>query len=197
VLGLGSNVVELLLPQRRPMLMVDRIESFDAGPPPCLEASRHVSANEIFLEGHLDGLHLWPGCLTIEGMGQTSQLLGALLAIRSLVAADGDDPDSALESLRNVDLGFRLHPGHNPADAESFLARILTLGQVLVLGAAVDVKLLNPVFAGQRLDYRVALEIQVSGMARFRVEASVDDVTVARGRMTAALVRQPLPRPPR
>jgi 3-hydroxyacyl-[acyl-carrier-protein] dehydratase len=193
-LDLGSNVVELLLPQRRPMLMVDRIVSFSATPSPSLQASRHVSANEIFFEGHFPGLHVWPGCLTIEGLGQTAQLLMAVLAIRTMEEAAGGDPDDALESLRNLDLGFRLHPGHDAQKAESFLSRLSTLRPSLSVGAAVDVKLLKPVFAGQRLDYQVTLEAQHSDMIRFRVEASVGGVLVTRGSMTGAQIGRPLPR---
>ena len=119
-LQLGSNVVELLLPQRRPMLMVDRVEVFEAGPPPTLHASRHISANEIFFDGHFPGMHLWPGCLTIEGMGQTGVLLVVVLAIRDGMAVAGEDPDRGLDALRNLDLGYRMHPGYRPDDAARF-----------------------------------------------------------------------------
>ena len=194
VLDLGSNVVELLLPQRRPMLMVDRVEAFRAGPPPTVHASRHISANEIFFEGHFPGLHLWPGCLTIEGMGQTSAILVTLLAMRAAAARTGA-ADDVLEGLRNMELGFRLHPGYRPADAARFRASLGEHAGVLAIGAAIDVKLVRPVFAGQRLDYRATLERDHGDMMRFDVEASVDGHTVARGTMTGARVRAPVAAP--
>jgi len=196
-LQLGSNVVELLLPQRRPMLMVDRVEAFEAGPPPTLRASRHISANEIFFAGHFPGMHLWPGCLTIEGMGQTGALLVAVLAVREGMVAAGEDPDRALDALRNLDLGYRMHPGYRPDDAARFLAafRVHADGSVAA-GAAVDVKLTGPVFAGQRLDYRATLVRDLGEMMRFEVEASVDGKTVAAGTMTGVRLRRPTASPP-
>jgi len=196
-LQLGSNVVELLLPQRRPMLMVDRVEAFEAGPPPTLRASRYISANEIFFAGHFPGMHLWPGCLTIEGMGQTGALLVVVLAVREGMVAAGEDPDRGLDALRNLDLGYRMHPGHRPDDAARFLAgfRARADGSVAA-GAAVDVKLTGPVFAGQRLDYRATLVRDLGEMMRFEVEASVDGKTVAAGTMTGVRLRRPTASPP-
>src|SRR6185436_1395713 len=83
-LRLGSNVVELLLPQKRPFLMVDFVSAFRSTPVPALESGRHVSANETFFDGHFPGMHIWPGTLTIEGLGQTSALLMSILAMRRL-----------------------------------------------------------------------------------------------------------------
>lgn len=193
-LSFGSNVVELLLPQRRPMLMVDRVDAFAVEPSPTLTASRYVSANEIFFEGHLPGLHLWPGCLTIEGMGQTGQLLVAILAVRRAMVDGGRPADAALEALANLDLGFRLHPGYRADDAAAFLAGLRGLGPSLGLAAAVDVKLVHPVFAGQRLDYRATLVGELGDMVRLDVEASVGKATVAHGAMTGVRVRTSLPR---
>jgi 3-hydroxyacyl-[acyl-carrier-protein] dehydratase len=195
-LSLGSNVVELLLPQRRPMLMVDRIDSFVAMPAPALEASRHISANEVFFGGHFPGLHLWPGCLTIEGMGQTGQLLVTLLAVRQLAAAESGDPEAAIEALANLELGFRLHPGYRAEEGARFLSRLRELRPSLAVGAGVDVKLLQPVFAGQRLDYRATLAGEFGDMVRTVVEASVAGTVVARGSMTGARVRAARPAPP-
>ena len=192
-LRLGSNVVELLLSHRRPMLMVDRIEAFDPGPPPTLQATRHISANEIFFEGHFPGLHLWPGCLTIEGMGQTGALLIALVSMRDAFTAAGKDPDAMFDALRNLELGFRLQPGYRASDADEFLAGLRAQSRYAAVGAAVDVKLTRPVFAGQRLDYRATLTKTMGEMLRFEVEASVDGVTVAAGAMTGARLLRATP----
>ena len=192
-LQLGSNVVELLLQQRRPMLMVDRIEAFLGGPPASLEASRFISANEIFFEGHFPDLHLWPGCLTIEGMGQTGALLITILGIREVATAAGTDPDAMLDELRNLELGYRLHAGHRPDAAARFLAGLREQPAYASVGAAVDVKLTRPVFAGQRLDYRATLVHTLGDMLRFDVEASVDGATVAAGTMTGAKLRRFVP----
>jgi 3-hydroxymyristoyl/3-hydroxydecanoyl-(acyl carrier protein) dehydratase len=59
------------------------------------------------------------------------------------------------------------------------------------MGGSVEVKFLRPVFAGQRLDYRSSLLGEMGDMMRFAVEASVDDVPVARGTMSGARVPSP------
>ena len=191
-LHLGSNIVEMLIPQRRPFLMVDRVDAFVAAPIPSIEAGRHITANEIYFAGHFPDLHLWPGSLTIEGMGQTAAVLATLLVMQRAADRDGHDPAALLEGLRNLQLGFDLHPGHQPDAAARFLDWLSTIPRTLAVGAAVDVKLLRPVFAGQRLDYRVSLTTELDEMMRFDAEAVVSGVTVARGIMTGAW----LPRAP-
>jgi 3-hydroxyacyl-[acyl-carrier-protein] dehydratase len=190
-LRLSSNVIELFLPQRRPFLMVDFVDSFSDEPSPTLEAGRHISANEIYFAGHFPGYHLWPGTLTIEGMGQTSALLIAVLTVRRVAQAEGMDPDAALGQLLNLELGYRMHPGFRPDDAADFLRRLRPHTDWLAVGAAVDVKLLRPVFAGQRLDYRAVLAGEHGDMMRFQVEASVEGITVAEGKMTGARMKRP------
>ncbi len=191
-LRLGSNVIELMLPQRRPFLMVDFVDTFSSGAAPALEAGRHVSANEAYFGGHFPGLYLWPGTLTIEGLGQTAALLMTVLALRRAAEASRADPDQALDPLRNLDLGFRLHPGYRAQDAEDFLQRLRTMWSVVAVGAAVEIKFLKPVFAGQRLDYRVVLTSDFGEMVRFDVEACVDETPVAAGVLTGARVSRPL-----
>ena len=187
-LRLGSNVVELLLPQKRPFLMVDFVRAFVAGPEPELQAGRHVSANEAYFDGHFPGMHVWPGTLTIEGLGQTSALLMAILAMRRAAEEAGIDPDVALARLANLDRGFRMHPAHRADDAMDLVRRIRAEPPWLAIGASVDVKFLRPVFAGQRLDYTSALTGTVSNMMRFRVEALVEGTPVVTGVMTGARV---------
>jgi 3-hydroxyacyl-[acyl-carrier-protein] dehydratase len=189
-LELGSNVVELLIPQRRPMLMVDGVRVFIPGERPTLHATRHITANEIFFQGHFPHLHLWPGCLTIEGMGQASALL---LAVHTIWASSGEaGPGNAgLDGLRNLERGFRLHPGYDAAAADHFRAEIARHAPgSFSVGASVDVKLLHPVFAGQRLDYQVTLTHDHGSLARFAVEALVGATTVARGVMDGARIAQ-------
>ena len=190
-LRIGSNVIELLLPQKRPFLMVDVVHAFHAGPPPSLEACRHITSNETYFDGHFPGLHIWPGTLTIEGMGQSSALLMAILAMRREAELSGLEPDVVLGRLRNLDMGYRMHPGHKADDADELLRRIRSEPPWLAIGASVDVKFLKPVFAGQRLDYRTTLSGEVGNMMRFEVEASVDDVPVAAGTMTGARMTRP------
>lgn len=186
-LRLGSNVVELLLPQKRPFLMVDFVRAFTAAPP-TLEAGRHISANEAYFDGHFPGMHVWPGTLTIEGLGQTSALLMGILAMRRAAESEGLDPDVVLAGLGNLDRGFRMHPGHKADDAVALVKRIRSEPPWLAIGASVDVKFLQPVFAGQRLDYVSTLVGEVSNMMRFRVEALVGDTPVVSGTLTGARV---------
>ena len=196
-LHLGPDVIERLIPHRRPFLMVDTIEGYDRGPRPTLRAARHISANEPVFEGHFPGLHLWPGVYTIEGMGQSCNLLEILWAFERGFEDNGDDPAEVLAALRNLELGYTLRPGYRPEASARLLAMLAdpALPSRLGMSAALEIKLLQPVFAGQRLDYLVARTHQLEGMLRFEVEAQVAGRLVARGVMTSTHgVRLPAPR---
>src|SRR5690606_29174491 len=65
-LELGPDVIERLIPHRRPLIMVDRVRGFELGERPTLWATRNVSANEPVFDGHFPGLHIWPGIYTQE-----------------------------------------------------------------------------------------------------------------------------------
>ncbi len=173
----GSEVIQLLIPHRRPLMMVDRIESFEPGERARLRAWRQISANEEVFAGHFPDLHIWPSVYTIEGLGQSCLLLSILEAL---------DPQ-ALDALRALELGYRMQGGYRPRTADAATAAIARLGppgQRIGLAAAVDVRFLAPVFAGQRLIYQVTRTHAVERMTRFDVEAEVDGRPVARGTMT-------------
>src|SRR5262249_28587464 len=109
-LALGADVVTRLLPHRRPFLMVDSIEAYARTPRPALRAARSISANEPIFEGHFPGLALWPGVYTIEGMGQTCNLLRILIELERGFVEAGRDAGEVVASLENLELGYRFHP---------------------------------------------------------------------------------------
>jgi 3-hydroxyacyl-[acyl-carrier-protein] dehydratase len=195
-LGLGPDVIQRLIPHRRPFLMVDTVDAYEGGPRPTLVASRHVSANEPVFEGHFPGLHLWPGVHTIEGMGQSCNLLHIVDSLAHGWAESGDDPLELFAALRNLELGYKLAPGYRP-EVSARLSSVLAdpaLPSRMGMSAAVDVKLLAPVFAGQRIDYTVVQTHLVEAMIRFEVRAAVGGRLVAKGVMTSTRgVRFPTP----
>jgi 3-hydroxyacyl-[acyl-carrier-protein] dehydratase len=65
--------IRLLLPQRFPFLMVDRIVALEKGK--SAVAIKNVSANEIHFLGHFPNMAVFPGALILEGMAQTAILL--------------------------------------------------------------------------------------------------------------------------
>ncbi len=189
-LHLGPDVVQRLIPHRRPFLMVDAVEALEVGERPALRASRLVTANEPVFEGHFPGLHLWPGVYTIEGLGQTCNLLLVLLAMQE----DHGEPSEVLAALEHLERALTLRP-HDARIVEVVSARLAARprGWNLGMSAAVQVKLVRPVFAGQRLDYEVRRTHQHDALVRFDVEASVSGQRVAQGTMTSALSIGSLP----
>lgn len=189
-LRLGPDVVQRLLPHRRPFLMVDRMEAYERGARPTLRASRYISTNEPVFEGHFPHMSLWPGVYTIEGMGQTGNLLSLLDFIEQGLVQEGLDPDLLLDGLANLELKSQLHPGYRPdvdAGLDELLRRTIPTGEARMgMSARVDVKLMAPVFAGQKLDYLVTRTHVVDSMLRFEVRASVEERDVARGVMVSS-----------
>jgi len=175
VLRLGPDVVQRLIPHRRPLLMVDAVEAFVRGPQAMLVARRQISSNEPVFDGHFPGLHLWPGIYTIEGMGQTSLILTVLLY---LIEAHGEP---ILDKLRKLDRTYTINPGPPVVLDE------LTGDPRAGVAGQIDVKLLAPVYAGSELRYRVTLSHRMEAFARFDVEAEVAGSVVARGTMTGVV----------
>lgn len=185
-LRLGADVVQLLLPHRSPLLMVDRLEAYCRSPGPAVRASRFVSANEPVFAGHFPGLSLWPGVYTIEGLGQTCMLAMVLAEMQSSFERAGWDPGEPIAALKNLELKLRLDPAYRPELTRRLLEHWRGAPRTIGVSSAVDVRLLKPVFAGQRIDYQVVLSHGVENVQRFDVEAFVDRVPVARGSMSGA-----------
>jgi 3-hydroxyacyl-[acyl-carrier-protein] dehydratase len=61
------------LPQRYPMLMIDRVLTLEPGKR--IVAMKNVSANEPYFQGHFPGRPIMPGVLILEGMAQAALLL--------------------------------------------------------------------------------------------------------------------------
>jgi 3-hydroxyacyl-[acyl-carrier-protein] dehydratase len=191
-LALGAELVRVLLPHRPPFILVDTLEAFAPGEHAALVAAHHISPNEPVFAGHFPDLHLWPGVYTIEGLAQSCLLLRTLVDLEAAwTAGDGADGEftTALRAWQQA-LG-RLDGAPDPR-LQSLRRRLAdraaaapgARGGLLV---AADVKLVHPVFAGQRLGYHVRLAHRVGRMQRFDVEAFVSGRQVARGALTVAM----------
>jgi len=77
---LDRSAIEHLLPQRPPLLLVDRVISTEAGAAPSPVAALDLTGDEAVFRGHFPDRPIWPGSYTIEGLAQACALLGGLSA---------------------------------------------------------------------------------------------------------------------
>lgn len=183
--GLGPDTLRLLLPHGRPFLFVDRVLGYQLGETPELHACRHISHNEAVFEGHFPGWSLWPGVYTIEGMGQSAQLLSVLRAIERAGEKAGD-PELGLRALEALDAERSGRPSSAPDPAGMTLLHELRELRALGVATRVDVRLTEPVLAGSMLEYRVAILREQDGLVTYTVRAEVRGVVVARGELGAS-----------
>jgi 3-hydroxyacyl-[acyl-carrier-protein] dehydratase len=194
-LELGPDVIQRLIPHRRPLAMLDRILGFDPGERPTLWASRNITANEPVFDGHFPGLHLWPGIYTQEGLGQATLVLEVLMWLIDGARQRGLEPAPVLDALRNLERGHRMHPGFDPQASQ--LLQELGGSPPLGVSGSVQMRFLEPVFAGQTLDYCARRTQRLEGrLMRAEVEARVDGRLVAEGVLVGALRAAVLPAPP-
>jgi 3-hydroxyacyl-[acyl-carrier-protein] dehydratase len=185
-LSLGPDVIQLLIPHRRPFLMVDRVTFFALDPAPLLRAVKHLSANEPFFAGHFPQIALMPGALTFEGLGQTANILSVLLRLRERYIQKNLDPASLPEALHNVERGFSLSPAYQPKKTELLrrLAAEQSEPQYGLVGS-VNMKFLEPITAGCVVEYEAELQGVFESYLHYRVAASVDGRTKAKGTMSS------------
>jgi 3-hydroxyacyl-[acyl-carrier-protein] dehydratase len=69
------DIYEVLkhLPQRYPVLMIDRVKECDPGKR--VVAVKNVSANEPYFQGHFPSRPIMPGVLILEAMAQAAGLI--------------------------------------------------------------------------------------------------------------------------
>jgi 3-hydroxyacyl-[acyl-carrier-protein] dehydratase len=67
------NEVLAHLPQRFPMMMIDRVKEFEAYKR--IVAVKNVSANEPYFQGHFPQRPIMPGVLILEAMAQAAGVL--------------------------------------------------------------------------------------------------------------------------
>jgi 3-hydroxyacyl-[acyl-carrier-protein] dehydratase len=71
--AMSYHELRQLLPQRFPLVMVDRVLEHERGVR--LVAVKNVSGNDVFFLGHFPGRAILPGALIFEGMAQCCILL--------------------------------------------------------------------------------------------------------------------------
>ncbi|MDI1446917.1 hypothetical protein [Polyangium sp. 6x1] len=188
-LSLGAAVVMLLLPQRPPLLLVDRIEGYSRAPRPTLHAARAVSVNEPFFSAELPTPPVLPRSLALEGIVQAANLLQIFVAVQRELEAIGRSATELVSALRNADVGYRLEPGFTPGLGEDILAAITMAGPARTgaIGAS-QLRFLRNVFPGDVLTYEVRLIREGADVQHFEAEVEVRGQPVAQGMFSLSKV---------
>ncbi|MXV74659.1 hypothetical protein F4Z99_10310 [Candidatus Poribacteria bacterium] len=167
---IGADVIEHLIPERHPMLMVDQVIDYQSSPRPQLSAERYVSANELVFVGHFPDLKLWPGVHTIEGLRQCCVLLDVIRQFEEVGLLDG------LLELQRYQM---LQPQVDKELCQHVLDNLSEIRQLEQSPIRLRVKLLAPVFAGCIIAYQVYQN--TSDKHRWSVQAEVNGQSVAKG----------------
>jgi 3-hydroxymyristoyl/3-hydroxydecanoyl-(acyl carrier protein) dehydratase len=184
--NLGYEMIQLLIPQRRPFLMIDRIVEFEIEPSPRIICVKNCSANESFFDGHYPSLAIMPGALTFEGMGQAANALAAICTLHDCFVKSKEDPSTLASHLKNLQFGYSLNKAYRPKMASQFESIVCNRDGNLEFGmvGATTLKFLEPVFAGSVIEYHATLTTIVDRYMHFDVETVVDNTVKAKGTLS-------------
>lgn len=166
---IGADVLAYMNPVKHPMIMVDRIISYTSEPL-SLIAERFISANEPAFAGHFPNMKLWPGVYTIEGLRQACYLLNVM---HDLEKAD------LLKGLTELHNRQTLRPQIDHKLCQSVIDYLTENKMHDPDLFSVNVKLLDPVFAGSLIKYHVSRDKR--DPQYWSVNALVDERIIAKG----------------
>jgi len=107
------NEIMKVLPHRYPFLMVDRVEEMELGKR--IVATKNVTINEPFFQGHFPGHPIMPGVLMIEALAQ----VGGILAYKTAESREEGELGPKLTYFMGIDKAkFRRPVG--PGDTLTF-----------------------------------------------------------------------------
>ena len=167
---IGADVIAHMIPDRHPMIMVDRIVDYTTSPQRQLAAERYISANDPVFVGHFPDLKLWPGVHTIEGLRQCCVLFDVLYQLEEADLLDG------LLALQNHQM---LRPQVDKVLCQRVLDALKGMRQPEPSPLTLRIKLLSPVFAGCVIEYKARQNNP--GVQSWSVQAEVNGQRVAKG----------------
>lgn len=171
---LGADVIRNMIPERHPMIMVDRIIDYSTSPHQ-LFSERYVSANEPVFSGHFPDLKLWPGIYTMEGLRQSCMLLRVLQQL-------GKEDMEGLIALQKRQI---LQPKVDNVLLQNVLDTLQEVSFPEPSSLKLRIKLLAPVFAGCVIGYHVVQNHQIANS--WSVQAEVNGQIVAEGEINQDL----------
>lgn len=195
-LSLGADVIQWLIPHRRPFLMVDRVNAISFGDRPCIRTSKFLSANEGIFDGHFPKMLLMPGAYTFEGMGQSTNILAMVIALREIFEARGDDPDMVLDELKQIELGYALSPKYK-SEKHQILNDLQKFDSNPKYGmvGAVNLKFIEPIKPGNLIEYEAILTGTFENMLHYEIQAVVEGKIKARGTLSSIKNIDPISAP--
>ena len=153
-----------------------------------IEAALQISVSHPVFDGHFPDWSLWPGVYVVEGLGQTAQLLATLDAIRGRRGSARRRGPRASDARCCSTPRYSLRPGATPSEEGlALLEGLCDAPRVVGLASRIDVRFLEPVLPGCRLDYRAEWTLEQNGVMAFDVEASVGGIPVVRGQLGASV----------
>ena len=162
-LSIDAYTTRKFLPQRYPMMMLDRVKAFFYEGNQCI-CLKTVSQNDPVLPGHFPDFPIFPGVLIIEALAQGSGMLIILLAMRE----EFGGVDALLARLESADNTNEL------------------LGGNLMILAESKIKHMAPVYPGSLIELHSELLLKREGMFVCKVAALVDGAEVSKGQVTLA-----------
>lgn len=178
-----NSVITLLVPHRKPFLMVDRITFYDGGKTPSLHANYVLSDRGLLYSSEKAHDH-WPSMYVIEGLGQCCNLMIVISALEKYLVEAGLKFNSMGEVLKRL-----MNEEHD--EVTRILKSVLNqrlkemYSSVGFVGSA-EMEITGYARPGQTVFYETQLNHTYGSLYYSTVRAYTNNDLIARGSMVSA-----------